>query len=112
MKKNKVFKGQPGYFLSRKKKLLMGTLAGFLMMFLFFVTGFIIYGTPKNLFSVLAVITVLPTTKIYVQYMMLPWKNNADREYLEKIKAEYPDVDFYAELLMTGLDKRYEISCH
>lgn len=74
MKKNKVFKGQPGYFLSRKKKLLMGSLAGFLMMFLFFVTGFIIYGTPKNLFSVLAVITVLPTTKIYVQYMMLPWK--------------------------------------
>lgn len=50
MKKNKVFKGQPGYFLSRKKKLLMGSLAGFLMMFLFFVTGFIIYGTPKNLF--------------------------------------------------------------
>lgn len=42
--------------------------------------------------------------------MMLPWKNNADREYLEKIKAEYPDVDFYAELLMTGLDKRYEIT--
>lgn len=110
MKKNKVFKGQPGYFLSRKKKLLTGSLAGFLMMFLFFVTGFIIYGTPKNLFSVLAVITVLPTTKIYVQYMMLPWKNNADREYLEKIKAEYPDVDFYAELLMTGLDKRYEIT--
>ena len=110
MKKNKVFKGQPGYFLSRKKKLLTGSLAGFLMMFLFFVTGFIIYGTPKNLFSVLAVITVLPTTKIYVQYMILPWKNNADREYLEKIKAEYPDVDFYAELLMTGLDKRYEIT--
>lgn len=108
--KNRKIKGEPGYFRYRKKKLLMGSLTGFLMMFLLFFTGYLIYGTAKNLITILAVLVVLPTVKIYVQYLMMPWKNNADKDYFEKLKAEFPDINLYAELLITGSEKSFEIT--
>lgn len=108
--KNRKIKGEPGYFRYRKKKLLFGSLTGFLMMFLFFFTGYLIYGTPKNLITILAVLVVLPTVKIYVQYLMIPWKHNADVQFFEELKKKYPNLDFYAELLITGAEKSFEIT--
>ena len=87
-----ILKGEPGYNKNRKKKLMWGSIVGFLLMFLLFITGYLIYGTAKNLITIGAVIVVLPTTKIYVQYLMLPWKNNADLEFLGKIKSENPNL--------------------
>ena len=104
-----ILKGNPGYNLHRKKKLMWGSIAGFLLMFLLFITGYYIYGTPKNLITVGAVIVVLPTTKIYVQYLMLSWKNNADAEFYEKIKTECPNMKISCELQMTGSEKNFEI---
>lgn len=110
MKKNKKIKGEPGYFRYRKKKLLAGSLSGFLLMFLFFFTGYLIYGTARNLITILAVLVVLPTVKIYVQYIMIPWKNNADAEYFNNIKNKFQYIDIYAELLITGSEKSFEIT--
>ncbi len=107
--KKVIKKGEPGYTKYRKKRLLAGSVSGFMLMLLFFVTGYVIYGTPKNLVTIAAVIVVLPTVKIYVQYHMLSWKNNADTEYFERLKKENPSLGIYCELQMTGAEKNYEV---
>ena len=108
--RNKVFKGEVGYFRYRKKRLLIATISGFLLMFLFFFTGYLIYATARNLITILAVLVVLPTAKIYVQYMMLPWKNSGDKAFFDNIKEKYPCLDIYGEMLITGSEKRFEIT--
>lgn len=104
-----ILKGEPGYNKNRKKKLMWGSIVGFLLMFLLFISGYLIYGTAKNLITIGAVIVVLPTTKIYVQYLMLSWKNNADPEFLGKIKLENPNLKIVCELQVTGSEKNFEI---
>jgi hypothetical protein len=78
-------------------------------MFLLFITGYLIYGTAKNLITIGAVLVVLPTAKIYVQYLMLSWKNNADPAFYDKIKNENPDLKIVCELQVTGSEKNFEI---
>ena len=107
--KNIIFKGEPGYNKKRKKKLMWGSITGFLLMFLLFITGYLIYGTAKNLITIGAVLVVLPTAKLYVQYLMLSWKNNADPAFYDKIKNENPDLKIVCELQVTGSEKNFEI---
>ncbi len=102
-------KGEPGYMKNKKLKLMTGSIVGFLLIFAIYLTGYLIFGTPKNYVTILAVVVVLPTTKIFVQYLMVPWKNNANLDVLKRMNSEYAPLKVYCELIITAQEKTFEI---
>ncbi len=102
-------KGRPGYMKHRKISLGIASLTGFLLMLLVFVTGYIITGSPKNYITIVAVLIVLPTTKIFVQYLVVPWKNNVEQEEYDRLKTAIAPIPLYCELMITGSEKNYEV---
>ncbi len=104
-----ISKGERGYLRSRKIKLGVGSLCGFLLMALIYLTGFLIYGTAKNYITILAVLVILPTAKIFVQYLLLPWKCNAPEEEYKELCALCAPLKLYCELMVTAQEKSFEI---
>ena len=102
-------KGQPGYLLHHKKIYGLWSLIGFLLVLAVFTVSYIIYQDARNYFNILSVLILLPTVKIYVQYSMLPWKNQIDPEQYASLKNTLGTIPVYCELLMTGSEKRFEI---
>ncbi|MCM1308581.1 MAG: hypothetical protein NC223_08285 [Butyrivibrio sp.] len=108
MRKN-IQKGERGYLRSRKIRLGIGSLCGFLLMVLIYLTGYLIYGTVKNYVTILAVLVILPTAKIFVQYLLLPWKCRAPEEEYKELAALCLPLKLYCELLITAQEKSFEI---
>lgn len=104
-----ISKGERGYLRSRKIKLGIGSLCGFMLMALIYLTGFLIYGTAKNYITVLAVLVILPTAKIFVQYLLLPWKCNAPEAEYNELSALCLPLKLYCELMITAQEKSFEI---
>lgn len=102
-------KGQPGYIRARKIKLGIGTISGFLMMILIYFIGYLIFDTGKNFITVLAVLVVLPTAKIFVQYLLLPWGVQADSGQYEELKVLAAPLSPYCELMITAQEKSFAI---
>lgn len=108
MRKN-VYKGERGYLRSRKIKLGIGSLFGFFLIILIFFIGYMIFDTAKNYVTILAVLVVLPTAKIFVQYLMVSWKCNASKEEYDEIAALCSPLKLYCELMITAQEKSFEI---
>ncbi len=106
----KCTKGEPGYFKYRKVQLGIISLVGFLIIFGIYFTGYIIWGTPKNYITILAVLAVLPTMKFFVQYLMIPWKNYVDEKDYEELNNKSEPLKLYSELMITASEKRFQIS--
>lgn len=104
-----VYKGQPGYTRYRKKRLLTATITGFLMVVIIFAAGYMIFQTPKNYVTVFAILAVLPTVKIFVQYIMVPWKNNASLEVYKRLSETASPLHMYCELIITAQEKTFEV---
>lgn len=105
----KIYKGNPGYLKSRKIKLLIGTLAGILLIVAIYATGYIIFETPKNYVTILAVLAVLPVAKILIQYLMVPWKNNVDPAEYEELRRSIEPLPLYCEFMITAQEKRFPV---
>lgn len=105
----KIYKGNPGYLKSRKIKLGIGVCAGILLIVAIYAAGYIIFDTPKNYVTILAVLAVLPVAKILIQYLMVPWKNNADISEYEQLKKDIEPLPLYCEFMITAQEKRFPI---
>lgn len=103
------FKGEPGYTRYRKLRLLAGVITGFALVLIIFAAGYFIFGNPKNYITILAVLIVLPTVKVFVQYVMVPWKNSAPKEEYERLSSVCAPLHLYCELIMTAQEKTFEI---
>lgn len=105
----KLQKGQPGYIRTRKIKLGIGTISGFLLMALIYLTGYLIFDTGKNFVTILAVLVVLPVAKIFVQYLLLPWGVKADETQYDELKKTASPLLPYCELMITAQEKSFAI---
>ncbi|MGN0378635.1 MAG: hypothetical protein ACI4EU_03505 [Butyrivibrio sp.] len=105
----KIQKGQPGYIRTRKIKLGIGTISGFLLMALIYLTGYLIFDTGKNFVTILAVLVVLPVAKIFVQYLLLPWGVKADETQYDELKKTASPLLPYCELMITAQEKSFAI---
>lgn len=106
----KCNKGEPGYFKYKKMQLGMVSLTGLVLILGIYLTGYLIWGTPKNYVTILAVLVVLPTMKFLVQYLMFPWKNFVAKNEYDEINNKCKPLKLYSELMMTASEKRYQIS--
>ena len=105
----KIQKGQPGYIRTRKIKLGISTISGFLLMALIYLTGYLIFDTGKNFVTILAVLVVLPVAKIFVQYLLLPWGVKAHETQYDELKKTASPLLPYCELMITAQEKSFAI---
>lgn len=106
----KYNKGEAGYFKHRKLQLGLVTITGLVLILGIYLTGYLIWGTPKNYVTILAVLAALPTMKFLVQYLMLPWKNYVDEKDYDELNNKCKPLKLYSEMMITASEKRYQIS--
>lgn len=106
---NTKLKGEPGSLKQRKIKMGIASLSGIVLVLLTYVIGYVIFDTSKNLVTVLAILLVLPTAKIMVQYFVIPRNNKVDLAEYSEIAAEAAPLKLYCELAVTAQEKRHEI---
>lgn len=86
----RLYKGLPGYFKRRKLFQLMLLVILIAGMITFYVTGYIMTGSSKNLFTVMAILLALPLSKVTVILIaVFPFKGtdpDAFSEYQEKLQ--------------------------
>lgn len=77
---SKIIKGDKGYLSHLKKINLIKVLISFAVVFVVFFTGIIINGDRNSLFTVIAILLVLPAAKMAVNYIvLLPHKSCPDK---------------------------------
>lgn len=77
-------KGSFGYFDRKKKITLTATILSFLIVFLIYAVGILIYHTNKSIYTVIAALAVLPAAKIAISYIMIaPYKSISLNQYEE-----------------------------
>lgn len=108
VKAHKLKKGDFGYFEKNKR-----TQLGIAFVLLFFVavvfyTGYIRYGDTKNIFTVMAVVSVIPMAKFLVAYIVLAPHRGVDGEMYRQIR-DIEGMHFAYDLLLTSPEKIYEV---
>ena len=83
-----VPKGAPGYLKNRKLRTGVAMVSGYMLVLLLFFTGIIIFADRGNLLTVAAILMMLPTGKMTVNFLMYPRKGQADTsEYDEMCRS-------------------------
>lgn len=106
----KVKKGEPGYFTYRKKQTGLAMFCGYLMVIFSFFFGLYAYADRRNLFTVIAIILMLPTAKMTVQFLMYPRKGKATKEQYDSLKEKFPNINILCDLLITPEKKYIELT--
>lgn len=106
----KKTKGERGYMRARKTRLGVGTVVGFLLMILIYFIGYYIFSTGKNYVTILAVLVILPTAKIFVQYLMIPWNCKVSDEIYNEGEVSAAPLKVYYDMLMTAQEKCFAIN--
>lgn len=94
-----VPKGTPGYFKNRKIKTGMAMVSGYLLVLLLFFTGIITFADRGNLFTVAAIVMMLPTGKMTVNFLMYPRKGQADMAEFDEMCKSCDKLTFLADML-------------
>ena len=103
----RINKGEKGYLNYRKLVLLLSVLVLVVSVGVFFFTGYIKYKSTKSVFTVLAILMVLPAAKQFVIYAVVaPYKSVAFDMY-DSIKEIISDNNIYmiADLVVTAQEK-------
>lgn len=101
-------KGSFGYFDKKKKINLTASVLSFLAVMIIYVTGILIYGNNKSIFTVIAAVSVLPAARILISYIIIaPYKSlSADRyEKLCLITGENDASRILCDILLTSEEK-------
>lgn len=101
----KVEKGNQGYITSRKKIDLIWLLAFVALGIAIFLVGYFVTRTRANIFTVMAVLLVLPGAKRMVAlFVMLPRKS-VDKERYDHIRNVVGEGHLYTDYVFTSTDK-------
>lgn len=101
----KVEKGKQGYISSRKKIDFVWLLVFIALGIGIFLVGYFISKTRANIFTVLAVLMVLPGAKRMVAlFVMLPRKS-VEKERYERVKNAVGEGTLYTDYVFTSTEK-------
>ena len=81
-------KGEFGYLNYRKKLNLIKMIVSFAVVAAVLIIGFIVYKTRANIFTVAAIVLVLPAAKMAVAYFVVLPHKPADNELKEKVESK------------------------
>lgn len=100
----KVVKGTPGYIKYEQKKRLIITLIMFGISLLIFFTGLIHTGTRKNLFTLVAILGVLPAAKCAVNMIMIWMQKPTDQKIIALTQEKAGDLTTSYEMTVTAYE--------
>ena len=107
--KNKVPKGEFGYFRSEKKRRLIITAILFAVPLFIFFTSWIYFKTRMTVWTVVSVVGCLPACKSMVSLIMI-WKcRPLDEKLYQKIHGHQGKLDMAYEMYMTFYEKKCAI---
>ncbi|MBQ4531398.1 MAG: hypothetical protein IJA36_12455 [Lachnospiraceae bacterium] len=105
----KVQKGAYGYIDAQRKIETIKTIVLFGLAAAIFLVGYLSTGTKKNLFTVVAVVSVLPAAKQMATTVLFYRCSSGSKEVFEKISKVSGQVTSVYDLVITSYDKILEI---
>ncbi len=104
---SKKNRGEYGYIHNKKRNSLFGTLLMTLCGVIIFVAGFVLNDmSNKNIFTVLAMLFVLPGAKFLVAFIVVFPHRSAPRELYEKVKDVLPEqMTLFSDMVITSSEK-------
>ena len=106
--KRKVEKGDYGYFEKNKRTQLMISFVLLFFVAVVFYTGYVRYGNTKNIFTIMAVVSVIPMAKFLVSYIVLAPHKGLEKEIYRKVK-EIDGFNLAYDLMISSSEKIYEV---
>lgn len=106
----KIQKGRPGYFKYRKLQTGIAMLTGYLLVLLLFFTGIFLFADRRNLLTAGAIIAMLPTAKMTVNFLMYPRKGQAVQGEYDELCALAGNIEILADILITPEKKNVELA--
>lgn len=108
-KKEHPKKGDFGYYRYEKKRRTAIVLFLFAVCLLVYFTGLIRTGTKKNMFTLVAILGVLPAAKWAVSMIMVCLQKNAGREVFDITESYAKDLVHGYELCITAYEGRLSL---
>lgn len=105
-------KGSFGYINKRKKSQLIKTIVLFSIALTIFVAGYLLNKNSRNnVWTVVAVLMVLPSTKMLVSYIVLAPYHSVKKELYDKVLLAVGQTDlFYTDYVITSTEKSMGLS--
>ncbi|MCR5792245.1 MAG: hypothetical protein K6G65_03675 [Lachnospiraceae bacterium] len=99
-----IEKGNVGYIDSKKKSQLLLTILMALIGIAIFLVGFVLNKySNKNLFTILAILFVLPAARFLTTYFVLFKYHSSNKEQYDALKKILPDnTDLFSDLVITS----------
>ena len=101
----KTEKGDFGYLNYRKKINLIKMAAAFVVVAVVLIIGLAVYKTRANVFTVAAIVLVLPAAKMAVGYFVVMSHHSASSKLREKLEAEAGGLGLYYDLIFSNSKK-------
>ncbi|MDD7402387.1 MAG: hypothetical protein SO170_02265 [Butyribacter sp.] len=103
----KAKRGEFGYIKRKKKSALLTTLLMVLLGIIVFVTGLLLNKmSNRNIFTVIAVLFVLPGAKSLVAYIVTFPYQSVSKERYDRVREVLPEqTELYADMVITSAEK-------
>ena len=103
----KIERGDFGYIQARKRKALLGTILMAVIGVAIFVTGLLLNKmSNRSVFTIIAVLFVLPGAKFLVAYIVTFPYQSVSRERYDKVKSALTEnMTLYTDLVITSSEK-------
>ncbi|MBO5145150.1 MAG: hypothetical protein J6C19_06395 [Lachnospiraceae bacterium] len=111
MKKQKVKKGEFGYPIYEKKKVILLTAVYFLISIAVFLLGYFSTGKKENLLTVVAVLGLLPSSKSLVSAIMYIRIPKFSPGIYEEIAAKTGELSVLYSMYLTSYKLNFPITC-
>lgn len=101
-------KGEYGYHAYQKKRKLLFSILSMFAVLVIYLTGIFLYHTNKSIYTVIAILAVLPAARILVSYIVLfPFSFSHSEEY-QKL-AELAGEHIFCDFILSSSDKFYPL---
>lgn len=101
----RIEKGKQGYIRNRKKIDFLWLMGFVLLGIGIFLAGYLLTHVRANIFTVLAVLMVLPAAKRVVALVVLLPRKGVDRERYEKVQSLVKSGNLYVDYVFTSTEK-------
>ena len=105
----KIPKGSYGYLKSQRKIETIKTTILFVLVMAIFLVGYLTTKTKANLFTVVAVVSVLPAAKQMATTILFYKYSTGSQKIYEKIKNVVKDATTVSDIVITSYDKIGEL---
>lgn len=105
----KLQKGEYGFIQSRRKIEILKTVLMFALSLAVFLIGYSVTKTRANLFTVVAVLGMLPASKCAVSMIMFLKSSTGTREAYEEIAAHMDGMPAVYDLVITTAERAYPV---